>query len=51
MDVAKSVMLLPYTVAGDKGLAVMKSFAFRYCENGGQMIQSDVFDAEEVVRW
>ena len=47
-DFPLDVMLLPYTVAGDKGLEAMKSLLFQYYANGGLMIQFNVFDAEEL---
>ena len=47
-DFPLDVMLLPYTVAGDKGLETMKALVFQYYANGGLMIQFNVFDAEEL---
>ena len=47
-DFPLDVMLLPYTVAGDKGLEVMKSLLFQYYANGGILMQFNVFDAEEL---
>ena len=47
-DFPLDVMLLPYTVSGDKGLEVMKVLINRYFDNGGFVIQFNVFDAEEL---
>ena len=47
-DFPLDVMLLPYTVSGDKGLEVMKILISRYFDNGGFVIQFNVFDAEEL---
>ena len=47
-DFPLDVMLLPYTVSGEKGLELMKVLIFRYFENGGFVIQFNVFDAEEL---
>ena len=47
-DFPLDVMLLPYTVAGDKGLEVMKSVVAQYHDNGGFVIQFNVFDVEEL---
>ena len=47
-DFPLDVMLLPQTVAGDKGLETMKALVFQYYANGGLMIQFNVFDAEEL---
>lgn len=47
-DFPLDVMLLPQMVAGDKGLETMKALIFQYYENGGLIIQFNVFDAEEL---
>ena len=47
-DFPLDVMLLPHAVSGDKGLEVMKALVFQYYENGGLLIQFNVFDAEEL---
>ena len=47
-DFPLDVMLLPYTVSGDNGLEVMKVLINRYFDNGGFVIQFNVFDAEEL---
>ena len=47
-DFPLDVMLLPSTTSGDKGLDVMKAIMFQYYENGGLIIQFNVFDAEEL---
>ena len=45
-DFPLDVMLLPYSVAGDKGLEVMKAIVSQYHENGGFVIQFNVFDVD-----
>ena len=47
-DFPLDVMLLPHTVAGDKGLEMMKSIVSQYHENGGFVIQFNVFDVDEL---
>ena len=47
-DFPLDVMLLPYTVSGDKGLEMMKALLSQYYANGGLMMQFNVFDAEEL---
>ena len=47
-DFPLDVMLLPYTVAGEKGLEVMKSLLAQYYANGGLIMQFNIFDAEEL---
>ena len=47
-DFPLDVMLLPYTVAGDKGLDTMKALLFQYYANNGLIMQFNVFDAEEL---
>ena len=47
-DFPLDVMLLPYTVAGEKGLETMKALLFQYYANHGLMMQFNVFDAEEL---
>ena len=47
-DFPLDVMLLPYTVAGDKGLDTMKALLFQYYANSGLIMQFNVFDAEEL---
>ena len=47
-DFPLDVMLLPYTVSGDKGLEMMKALLSQYYANGGFMMQFNVFDAEEL---
>ena len=47
-DFPLDVMLLPYTVAGDKGLEMMKVLLDQYYANGGFMMQFNVFDAAEL---
>ena len=47
-DFPLDVMLLPYTVAGDKGLETMKALLFQYYANNGLIMQFNVFDAEEL---
>ena len=47
-DFPLDVMLLPYSVAGDKGLEVMKAIVSQYHENGGFVIQFNVFDVDEL---
>ena len=47
-DFPLDVMLLPYTVAGDKGLETMKALLFQYYANSGLIMQFNVFDAEEL---
>ena len=47
-DFPLDVMLLPYTVAGEKGLETMKALLFQYYANNGLIMQFNVFDAEEL---
>ena len=47
-DFPLDVMLLPYTVSGEKGLETMKALLFQYYANNGIMMQFNVFDAEEL---
>ena len=47
-DFPLDVMLLPYTVAGEKGLETMASLVHEFFDRGGAMIQFNVFDAEEL---
>ena len=47
-DFPLDVMLLPYTVSGEKGLDVMKSLLFQYYDNNGIIMQFNVFDPEEL---
>lgn len=47
-DFPLDVMLLPYTISGDKGLETMKALIYQYFDNGGFVIQFNVFDAEEL---
>ena len=47
-DFPLDVMLLPYTVSGDKGLDMMKSLLFQYYDNGGLMMQFNIFDSAEL---
>ena len=47
-DFPLDVMLLPYSVAGEKGLEVMKAIVSQYHENGGFVIQFNVFDVDEL---
>ena len=47
-DFPLDVMLHPSAVTGEKGLEVLKSVVFQYYANGGQIIQFNVFDAEEL---
>ena len=47
-DFPLDVMLLPYTVSGEKGLETMKSLLFQYYANHGLMMQFNVVDVEEL---
>lgn len=47
-DFPLDVMLLPYTVAGEKGLETMKALLFQYYTNNGLIMQFNVFDPEEL---
>lgn len=47
-DFPLDVMLLPYTVEGKKGLDMMKALIYQYFDNGGFVIQFNVFDAAEL---
>lgn len=47
-DFPLDVMVLPYTVSGEKGLEAMKAMIDQYYANGGLVIQFNVFDAEEL---
>ena len=47
-DFPLDVMLLPYTVSGEKGLETMKSLLFQFYANHGLMMQFNVFDVEEL---
>ena len=47
-DFPLDVMLLPYTVAGEKGLDMMKALLDSYYANNGLMMQFNVFDPEEL---
>ena len=47
-DFPLDVMLLPYTVSGEKGLVTMKILLDQYYANGGFMMQFNVFDAAEL---
>ncbi len=46
-DFPLDVMLLPYTVSGDAGLAAMRTILGIYFANNGLAIHFNVFDAEE----
>ena len=47
-DFPLDVMLLPYTVRGEKGLDMMKALLDAYYANNGLMMQFNVFDPEEL---
>lgn len=47
-DFPLDVMILPSAVAGEKGLEMMKALVFEYFEQGGALIQFNVFDAAEL---
>ena len=47
-DFPLDVMLLPYTVSGEKGLETMAALVHEFFDRGGAMIQFNVFDAEEL---
>ena len=47
-DFPLDVMLLPYTVGGEKGLDMMKALLDAYYANNGLMMQFNVFDPEEL---
>ena len=47
-DFPLDVMLLPYTVSGEKGLEAMASLVYEYFRLGGTVIQFNIFDADEL---
>ena len=47
-DFPLDVMLLPYTVSGEKGLETMAMVVRQYFDCGGTVIQFNVFDADEL---
>lgn len=47
-DFPLDVMLLPYTVSGQKGLEAMASLVEEYFRLGGTVIQFNIFDADEL---
>ena len=47
-DFPLDVALLPGSVQGEKGLKAMKALLFRYFDNGGFMMQFNVFDPAEL---
>ena len=47
-DFPLDVMLLPYTVSGEKGLEAMASLVHEYFRLGGTVIQFNIFDADEL---
>ena len=47
-DFPLDVMMLPYTVSGEKGLEAMATVVREYFECGGTVVQFNVFDADEL---
>jgi formate C-acetyltransferase len=47
-DFPLDIMLLPYTVSGEKGLDMMKALIYQYFDNGGFVVQFNVFDVDEL---